>query len=119
MMSTSKNRSRTAGSIDTLLVVLLEGDAGLGCGEILASSEGDVVLTRRKLCVRQSDWNGHSEGGRVDDCEPSTNSDGQRSPPTRVALRERYFSGRSSLPRRSPPEGEAKSGGEAGIRTLG
>jgi integrase len=49
-----------ARSIDirTLLVVLLGGDAGLRCGEILGLEWGDVDLAKRQLCVRQSDWNG-------------------------------------------------------------
>jgi integrase len=49
-----------ARSIDvrTLLVVLLGGDAGLRCGEIIGLEWGDVDLAKRQLCVRQSDWNG-------------------------------------------------------------
>jgi integrase len=49
-----------ARSIDvrTLLVVLLGGDAGLRCGEIIALQWADVDLAKRQLCVRQSDWNG-------------------------------------------------------------
>jgi integrase len=49
-----------ARSIDarTLLVVLLGGDAGMRCGEIIALEWGDVDLAKRQLCVRQSDWNG-------------------------------------------------------------
>src|SRR4029079_15814044 len=42
----------------TLLLVLLGGDAGLRCGEIIALEWGDVNLAKRQLCVRQSDWNG-------------------------------------------------------------
>jgi integrase len=49
-----------ARSIDirTLLVVLLGGDAGLRCGEIIGLEWADVDLAKRQLCVRQSDWNG-------------------------------------------------------------
>jgi integrase len=49
-----------ARSIDirTLLVVLLGGDAGLRCGEMIALEWGDVDLAKRQLCVRRSDWNG-------------------------------------------------------------
>jgi integrase len=49
-----------ARSIDTRtrLVVLLGGDAGLRCGEIIGLEWGDVDLVKRQLCVRQSDWNG-------------------------------------------------------------
>jgi integrase len=59
-----------AQSIDirTLLVVLLGGDAGLRCGEILGLEWGDVDLAKRQLCVRQSDWNGQlgtPKSGRI------------------------------------------------------
>jgi hypothetical protein len=49
-----------ARSIDirTLIVVLLGGDAGMRCGEIIGLEWGDVDLAKRQLCVRQSDWNG-------------------------------------------------------------
>jgi integrase len=49
-----------ARSIDvrTLLVVLLGGDAGLRCGEIIGLEWSDIDLAKRQLCVRQSDWNG-------------------------------------------------------------
>jgi len=49
-----------AGAIDrrTLLIVLLGGDAGLRCGEMLALEWVDIDLAKRQLCVRQSDWNG-------------------------------------------------------------
>ena len=39
-------------------MVLLGGDAGLRCGEMIALEWGDVDLAKRQLCVRQSDWNG-------------------------------------------------------------
>jgi len=42
----------------TLLIVLLGGDAGLRCGEMLALEWVDIDLAKRQLCVRQSDWNG-------------------------------------------------------------
>src|SRR3954470_1764808 len=42
----------------TLLVVLLGGDAGLRCGEIIGLEWDDIDLAKRQLCVRQSDWNG-------------------------------------------------------------
>jgi integrase len=54
--------------VQTLLVVLLGGDAGLRCGEMVALEWGDVDLTKRQLCVRQSDWNGQvgsTKGGRL------------------------------------------------------
>ena len=49
------------------LMVLLGGEAGLRCGEILALEWADVDLTARQLCVRRSDWEGHvtvPKGGR-------------------------------------------------------
>jgi integrase len=52
----------------THLVVLLGGDAGLRCGEMIALEWCDVDLVARQLCVRQSDWNGHvtaPKGGRL------------------------------------------------------
>jgi integrase len=42
----------------TLLIVLLGGDAGLRCGEMIALEWADIDLAKRQLCVRQSDWNG-------------------------------------------------------------
>jgi integrase len=44
--------------VRTLIVVLLGGDAGLRCGEMIALEWEDVDLVKRQLCVRQSDWNG-------------------------------------------------------------
>ena len=49
------------------LIVLLGGEAGLRCGEMLALEWADVDLTARQLCVRRSDWEGHvtvPKGGR-------------------------------------------------------
>jgi integrase len=51
----------------TYLIVLLGGEAGLRCGEMIALEWGDVDLAKRQLCVRRSDWNGHvgtPKGGR-------------------------------------------------------
>jgi integrase len=44
-------------SIDarTLLIVLLGGDAGLRCGEMIALEWCDIDLANRQLCVRHSD----------------------------------------------------------------
>ena len=47
--------------------MLLGGEAGLRCGEMIALEWGDVDLTKRQLCVRRSDWNGQvgtPKGGR-------------------------------------------------------
>jgi integrase len=52
----------------TYLIVLLGGEAGLRCGEVIAIEWGDVDLAKRQLCVRRSDWNGHvgtPKGGRL------------------------------------------------------
>ena len=45
--------------VRTHLIVLLGGDAGLRCGDMLALEWSDVDLTKRQLCVRRSDWEGH------------------------------------------------------------
>jgi len=42
-----------------LVFVLLGGDAGLRCGEIIALGQTDVDLKRGVLHVRQSEWEGH------------------------------------------------------------
>ena len=51
----------------TYLIVLLGGEAGLRCGEMIALEWADVDLAKRQLCVRRSDWNGQvgtPKGGR-------------------------------------------------------
>ena len=67
-------RVRTAGrsgerSTDTTeLIVLLGGEAGLRCGEMIALEWGDVDLAKRQICVQRSDWNGQvtsPKGGRL------------------------------------------------------
>src|SRR5204863_76558 len=50
------------------LIVLLGGEAGLRCGEIMALEWTDVNLDKRQLCVARSDWKGHvtvPKGGRL------------------------------------------------------
>jgi integrase len=50
------------------LVVLLGGEAGLRCGEIMALEWPDVDLHKRQLCVARSEWKGHvtvPKGGRL------------------------------------------------------
>ena len=50
------------------LIVLLGGEAGLRCGEMIALEWRDVDLTKRQLCVQRSDWNGQvntPKGGRL------------------------------------------------------
>ena len=49
------------------LIVLLGGEAGLRCGEMLALEWRDVDMGHRQLCVARSEWNGHvttPKGGR-------------------------------------------------------
>ena len=50
------------------LIVLLGGEAGLRCGEIMALEWNDVDVPQRQLCVQRSDWKGHvstPKGGRL------------------------------------------------------
>lgn len=50
------------------LVVLLGGEAGLRCGEIMALEWPNIDLQKRQLCVAQSEWKGHvtmPKGGRL------------------------------------------------------
>jgi integrase len=50
------------------LIVLLGGEAGLRCGEMMALEWPDVDLQKRQLCVQRSDWKGHvtvPKGGRL------------------------------------------------------
>jgi integrase len=48
------------------LIVLLGGDAGLRCGEMIALEWKDVDLSKRQLCIQRSDWNGQApKSGRL------------------------------------------------------
>ena len=50
------------------LIVLLGGEAGLRCGEMMALAWSEVSLGKRQLCVRRSEWKGHvtaPKGGRL------------------------------------------------------
>jgi integrase len=50
------------------LIVLLGGDAGLRCGEMMALEWRDVDLGKRQICVQRSEWKGHvtvPKGGRL------------------------------------------------------
>jgi integrase len=52
----------------THLIVLLGGEAGLRCGEMIALEWTAVDLGNRQLCIRRSDWNGQvttPKGGRM------------------------------------------------------
>lgn len=58
----------TRSSLQDYLVVLLGGEAGLRCGEIMALEWSDVDLNKRQLCVARSEWKGHvtsPKGGRL------------------------------------------------------
>jgi integrase len=53
---------------NTYLVVLLGGEAGLRCGEIIGLEWSDVDFGRRQLCIQRSEWRGHvhaPKGGRL------------------------------------------------------
>ena len=50
------------------VIVLLGGEAGLRCGEIIALEWSDVDLRKRQFCVQRSEWRGHvtvPKGGRL------------------------------------------------------
>jgi len=50
------------------VVVLLGGEAGLRCGEMMALEWRDVDFPKRQICVQRSDWKGHvtvPKGGRL------------------------------------------------------
>ena len=52
----------------THLIVLLGGEAGLRCGEMMALRWSDVDFRNVKVCVAQSDWKGQvtsTKGGRI------------------------------------------------------
>jgi integrase len=52
----------------TYVLVLLGGEAGLRCGEMMALERRDINLQKRQLCVQRSDWKGHvtvPKGGRL------------------------------------------------------
>src|SRR5258705_10682643 len=54
--------------MNTSVLVLLGGDAGLRLGEMMALEWSDVDLHRRQLTVQHSDWKGHvttTKGGRL------------------------------------------------------
>ncbi|MEP7308913.1 MAG: tyrosine-type recombinase/integrase [Acidobacteriota bacterium] len=54
--------------VRTYIVVLLGGEAGLRCGEMMALEWRDVDLGKRQLCIERSVWRGHvtaPKGGRL------------------------------------------------------
>lgn len=59
-----------AGHLDrqVLLLVLMGGEGGLRCGEMMALEWQDVDLEIRQVCVQRSEWKGHvttTKGGRI------------------------------------------------------
>jgi integrase len=53
---------------DAHLIVLLGGEAGLRCGEMIGLEWDDVDLGKRQLCIQRSEWRGHvtvPKGGRL------------------------------------------------------
>ncbi|MBI4262919.1 MAG: helix-turn-helix domain-containing protein [Acidobacteria bacterium] len=67
------NRQKPSGivsktlDVNAYLIVLLGGEAGLRCGEIIALEWSDVDLGKRQLCVQRSEWRGprHGSEGRT------------------------------------------------------
>ena len=60
----------SAKSLDPLayIIVLLGGEAGLRCGEMMALEWTDVDFSKPELCVQRSEWKGHvttTKGGRL------------------------------------------------------
>jgi integrase len=50
------------------IIVLLGGDSGLRCGEIMGLEWGDVDFSNRQICVARSDWKGQvtaPKGGAI------------------------------------------------------
>ena len=61
-------KAARADGTSATLIVLLGGEAGLRCGEIMALEWGDVDLANRQLTVAKSDWKGQitaPKGGRL------------------------------------------------------
>ena len=49
-------------------IVLLGGEAGLRCGEMIALEWADIDLAKRQMCIQRSEWDGHvtsPKGGRL------------------------------------------------------
>ena len=54
--------------VNAYLIVLLGGEAGLRCGEMMAVAWSDVDLNQDQIQVRHSEWKGHvtePKGGRI------------------------------------------------------
>lgn len=52
----------------TLVIVLLGGEAGLRCGEMIALEWKDIDFVKGRVCVQRSDWNGQvnsTKSGRL------------------------------------------------------
>ena len=52
-------------------LVLLGGEAGLRCGEMMALEWDDIDLAKRQLCVARSEWKGHVTMPKAADCGSS------------------------------------------------
>jgi integrase len=58
----------TAGEPQAQLVILLGGEAGFRCGEMIGLEWQDVDVDKRQVCVARSEWCGHvsvPKGGRI------------------------------------------------------
>ena len=51
------------------LIVLLGGESGLRCGEMMALEWTDVDLSRRQLSIRRAEWKGKVSAERVNNIE--------------------------------------------------
>ena len=91
----------SAKAVDTnaYLIVLLGGDAGFRCGEMIALEWTDVDFSKRMLHVKRSDWRGHV-----------TVPKGGRQPPLEKA-------GLPTVARRTKRICRAEVGAEGGIRS--
>lgn len=49
-----------------LLVVLLGGEAGLRCGEMMALEWPDIDFAKRQLTIARSEWRGHGPCQKAD-----------------------------------------------------
>ena len=84
LRGSTSGSSTLRGAIDqrTYLIVLLGGEAGLRCGEMIALEWGDVDLAKRQLCVRGRTGTDRWERRRVDGSATCRSRDGspRRSP---------------------------------------
>ena len=55
-------------SPNAYLILLLGGEAGLRCGEMIALEWADIDLGKRQMCVQRSEWDGHVTSPKGDGC---------------------------------------------------